>query len=178
MKANGAPKGRTTVSKKKNKAKGRDRDKAGKTGAPIDSLSESAAKGLTRIAEIANFSLPLQPDIAQRFPLSEEDMNQYQSASVLMQTLSSEALLWQEQLPDNYRPAIIAMLYGGVQVNVHSLAQVSFHGIRIECDLDGAPCSLLAHQSTVQLLCFGEPVDEDAPKRPIGFIWPGNNVEV
>jgi hypothetical protein len=44
--------------------------------------------------------------------------------------------------------------------------------------LNDAPCSLLAHQSTVQILCFGQELVEAEERRPIGFIWPENEVEV
>ena len=82
------------------------------------------------------------------------------------------------KLPESYRPAILAVLHGGVQIKVNTLSQVSFHGIRIEGELNGGPCSLLAHQSTVQILCYGHQVVEKEEPRPIGFIWPDNEVEV
>ncbi len=119
------------------------------------------------------FTLPDLPKIP-----TQEEVNKYRSASVFMQAIAEEALLWKDQLPANYKPAILALLYGGVQIQVHVLAQVSFHGIRIEGTLNGSPCSLLAHQSTVQILCFGEEETEEQPRRPIGFIWSDNNIEV
>ncbi len=109
---------------------------------------------------------------------TQEEVNDYQSASVLMEVLANEALQWKEQLPKDYTPAIRAILYGGIQIQVHSLSKVSFHGIRIEGLMNGAPCSLLAHQSTVQLLCYGEEVTPDMERHPIGFIWDNNKVEV
>lgn len=144
-------------------------------------LSDSTKKlmeSINKIPRIHNFSLP-QPELLApiRVP-TQQERNNYQSASVLMEALSKEALRWKKQLPENYKPAILALLYGGLQINVHSLSQVSFHGIQIEGTLNGAPCSLLAHQSTVQMLCYGEEITEDTPNRPIGFIWYGHNVQV
>ena len=75
-------------------------------------------------------------------------------------------------------PAIIAILYGGIQINVKTLSQVSFHGIRIEGELNGAPCTMLAHQSSVQMLCHAVKNEPDSPSRPIGFIWDSNEIEV
>ncbi len=95
-----------------------------------------------------------------------------------MQAVAEEALLWRDQLPANFKPAIMAFLYGGIQIQVHALAQVSSHGIRLEGTFNGSPCSLLAHQSTVQILCFGEEETEEAPRRAIGFIWSDNSIEV
>ena len=111
-------------------------------------------------------------------PPTQEEINNYQSSSALMEALSKEALLWKEKLPENYKPAILAILYGGLQIHVQSLSQVGFHGIKIVGTLNGGPCSLLAHQTTVQMLCYGEEITKDTPKRPIGFIWSGGSVEV
>ena len=107
---------------------------------------------------------------------TQEEINEYQSASVLMQALAEEALQWKERLPENYKPAILAILYGGIQIHVQTLSQVSFHGIRIEGSMNGAPCSLLAHQSTVQLLCYAEEIK--GKRNPIGFVWDNKRVEV
>lgn len=135
------------------------------------------------IAKVPNF---VPPSVAEGeiCPISgtcsEEQLNQYRSAAVFLKALAAEAQAWRTKLPENYRPAIMAVLHGGIQVQVHSLAQVSFAGIRIEGSMQGAPCSFLAHQSTVQMLCYAEEIlAEEAPKkRTIGFIWPDNNIEV
>jgi len=135
------------------------------------------------VAKIPDFNFPSVSSPAfhvyqlPRMP-TQEEINDYQSASVLMRILADEALQWQKQLPEGYHPAILAVLYGGIQINVQTLSQVSFHGIRIEGTLNGAPCSLLAHQSTVQLLCYGEKIKPDAQRSPIGFIWNDNRTEV
>jgi len=120
-----------------------------------------------------NFSL----DQSSTTP-THEQVNEYQSASVFMKAIADEAMVWKKQLPSNFRPAILAFLYGGVQIHVHSLSQVSFHGIRIEGRLDDRPCSLLAHQSTVQMLCYGEEQNKEKPSNPIGFLWENNSVEI
>lgn len=144
-------------------------------------LSNSTKQLLESIKEIpksTGFTLT-QAEVLQPIKLqTQQEINKYQSASALMEALSKEALRWKNQLPENYKPAILALLYGGLQINVHILSQVSFHGIQIEGTLNGAPCSLLAHQSTVQMLCYGEEVTEETPNRPIGFIWSGNNVQI
>jgi len=104
---------------------------------------------------------------------STRDMNEYRSAGVLLESLAAEARAWSSKLPANFRPAIVAVLNGGMQVEVRTLAQVSFDGIRIEGLLGGNPCSMLAHQNTVQLICFAINVEQDEEKHhPIGFIWP------
>ncbi|MGA0806886.1 MAG: hypothetical protein ACO3PV_10295 [Pseudohongiellaceae bacterium] len=113
---------------------------------------------------------------------SQEDINEFRSAGVLMKALAAEARAWSEKLPADYRPAIMALLHGNLQMEVRSLAQVSFDGIRLEGIMDGNPCSVLAHQNTVQLMCYAERIDEDSEEEyvhhPIGFIWPDHNENI
>jgi len=63
-----------------------------------------------------------------------------------MSAIAEEALQWKDNLPENYRPAILAFMYGGIQINVNILSKVSFYAIKIEGTLNGAPCTLLAYQ--------------------------------
>ncbi len=104
--------------------------------------------------------------------------NEYQSAGVLMRRLADTITQWREQLPADEEPAILAVMFGGIQINVERLAQESFHGIRIEGQMNGSPCMLLSHQSTVQLLCFVRKVEPENTKRRIGFIIDGEEEEV
>jgi hypothetical protein len=110
---------------------------------------------------------------------SQEDLNEFRSAGVLLKAIASEAKAWAAKLPPNYRPAIMALLHGGVQVQVHSLAQVSFDGIRVEGMMGESPCSILAHQDTIQLVCHAICTDpEEEEPHPIGFIWPDHKEKV
>jgi hypothetical protein len=96
----------------------------------------------------------------------------------LLQALAAEARAWSEKLPPEFRPAIVAILHGGLQIEVRTLAQVSFDGIRIEGLMGDSPCSLLAHQGTVQLICHAVRVEEEHDEHPIGFIWPDRDEQV
>lgn len=111
---------------------------------------------------------------------SQEQMNEFRSAGVLLQAIAAEARAWSEHLPKNYRPAIVALLHGNMQMEVRTLAQVSFDGIRVEGEIDGNPCSVLAHQDTIQLMCYAICTDEESEEeqRPIGFIWPDRKENV
>ena len=73
---------------------------------------------------------------------------------MFLASLASEVKAWRGQLPQNDQLAVMAILHGGIQVNVMKLARVSFIGICIEGLLQGSPVTLFAHQSTVQMLCF------------------------
>ncbi len=147
----------------------------------VSHSDSTSSTSVQMIPEVPNFSFPAQREALLNQAISTitpEKLNEYRSASAFMQAIAEEAMMWKQQLPENFRPAILAVLNGGLQINVHTLSQVSFHGIRIEGTLNGGPCSLLAHQSTVQILCYGQQVVEKEERRPIGFIWPDNEVEV
>lgn len=101
----------------------------------------------------------------------------YQSARALLQRLSQTMSEWREELDDDVQPAIMAILNGGIQIQVDLLATESFHGIRIEGLLNGNPCMLLSHQSSVQLLCFVQKIEKQERRRKIGFIIDGVETE-
>ncbi|MGB0846857.1 MAG: hypothetical protein ACPGSM_09025 [Thiolinea sp.] len=103
--------------------------------------------------------------------------NSYQSSAVLMRQLADSIMDWRQQLPDNAQPAVMAILQGGRQIKVHRLSQESFHGIRIEGTLNDMPCMLLAHQATVQMLCYVEKLPKGTTQRKIGFIIEGEETE-
>jgi hypothetical protein len=140
---------------------------------PVNSLNDLLNR---QMVAVPGFQPPtVREDKLCQLPSSctTEQMNEYRSAGVLLEALAAEARAWSEKLPANFRPAIVAILHGGLQVEVRTLAQVSFDGIRIEGLMGGNPCSVLAHQGTVQLMCYAANVDEDEENHhPIGFIWP------
>ena len=63
--------------------------------------------------------------------------NSYASARALLQRLSQTVGEWRQQLDKDVQPAILAILNGGIQIDVQLMAQESFHGIRIEGLLNG-----------------------------------------
>ncbi len=170
-----------------------------------DSLAEQVKKlaGFSTLAELAkqhessvlthaqkllaDFNVRREPAVTQ-LPYIEppsiprlanfEDSNAFQSSAVLLRRLAESIRQWRRTLPDELQPAVLALLNGGVQIDVTSLAQECFHGIRIEGQIQGAPCVVLAHQSTVQLLCIAQPViPPETPRRPIGFVIEGEPSE-
>jgi hypothetical protein len=102
--------------------------------------------------------------------------DRHQSAGDLMRRLAGTITQWRKELPQGVQPALLALAHGGVQISVTSLAQESFHGIRIDGHINGAPCMLLAHQATVQILCYAEEIKPpEQPKRSIGFVIDGEH---
>ncbi len=119
-----------------------------------------------------------QIDPAQTRGPSEEAQNEFQSAGALMRRLAQTISEWRRQLPEGVQPALMAIVQGGPQIRIVSLAQEGFHGIRIDGYVGDAPCILLAHQATVQILCYVEEIQPpEKPKRNIGFIIEGEQSE-
>ena len=118
-----------------------------------------------------------QPSEVNEQILENAQENSYQSARALLQRLSQTMTDWRKELDDDVQPAILAILNGGLQIDVEKMAQESFHGIRIEGLLNGNPCMLLSHQSSVQLLCFVQKIEKAKPRRKIGFVIDGVETE-
>ena len=118
------------------------------------------------------------PEPTVYIPPSAEEVNEYQSSGRLMRRLVNTIIQWRRELPNDQQPAILAILHGGIQINVELLAQESFNGIRIRGAIGGSPCMVLAHQATVQLLCYVEKVEREEQRRQIGFIVDGKEQRV
>src|ERR1051325_994232 len=102
-----------------------------------------AIEEIERLRPPEHFKLP---DITVFRPPSQEEVNEYQSSGPLMRRLVNTVVQWRRQLPKDQQPAILAILHGGIQINVELLAQESFNGIRIQGTVAGNPCMVLAHQ--------------------------------
>jgi len=124
-----------------------------KDGEPQQNLMDYLSK---QMVPVPDFTPPSARD-DKTCPVSPycdpENTNDFRSAGVLLKALAAEARAWSQKLPPEFRPAIVAVLHGGLQIQVRTLAQVSFDGIRIEGIMGDSPCSLLAHQDTIQLVC-------------------------
>jgi len=149
------------------------------TGKKLKSLgvTDSISKHLASLDLMKNLTLPSmpipEPIRMPRIPTFEEN-NHFQNSGVLLRRLADSITQWRSALPEDVQPAIIAILHGGIQIDVERLAQDSFHGIRIEGRTQGSPCVVLAHQATVQLLCFVQAIQPpERPSRPIGFVIDG-----
>ncbi len=127
--------------------------------------------------DLSSLRYPRPHDGTTQQIIENAQENSYQSARVLLQRLSQTVTDWRKELGDDVEPAILAILNGGIQVNIEHMAQESFHGICIEGLLNGNPCMLLSHQSSMQLLCFVQKVEKQKPRRKIGFIIDGVETE-
>ena len=127
--------------------------------------------------DLSSLRYPKPKDTTSEQIIENATENSYQSARALLQRLSETVMDWRKELPEDVQPAILAILNGGIQIDVERMAQESFHGIRIEGLLNGNPCMLLSHQSSVQLLCFVQKIQKQKPKRKNGFIIHGAETE-
>jgi len=114
---------------------------------------------------------------AEEMGLSHQSVNDYRSAGELIKSLAKTIHSWRQRMPEDAEPTIVAILNGGLQIQVTRLVQESFHGIRIEGNAGGNPCMVLTHQNNVELLCYVQQVTEEEPKRRIGFIIDGQEIE-
>ena len=127
--------------------------------------------------DLSSLRYPRPHDNAAQQMMENVQENSYQSARALLQRLSQTVTDWRKELDDDVQPVILAIMNGGIQVDVELMAQESFHGIRIEGLLNGNPCMLLSHQSSIQLLCFVQKIEKEQQRRKIGFIIDGIETE-
>jgi len=153
--------------------------KAAKMSESMSSRISEQVKAMNSIKmptySVPEYSMPNIPELP-RIPTPEE-RNDYQSADVLVRRLADTVVKWKESLDDHLQPAILAILSGGIQIQVTSLAVEGFHGIRIDGTLNGSVCMMLTHQASAQLLCYAVEVTEEEPRRGIGFVL-GNNEHI
>lgn len=140
-----------------------------------------APAGIDRTKQVyAGHPLPaIDCYVPSRGAATVEEHHQFQSAGVMLRRLAMAIGQWRRELPPTVQPGLLALLNGGVQMDVEGLSQESFHGIRIDGTVGGVRCVVFAHQATVQLLCIEQPVrpPEMPLRRPIGFVIDGERTE-
>jgi hypothetical protein len=95
-------------------------------------------------------------------PRSKDD-----SANALVQNLAVHFNSWKETLPAHTQVGVYVMVLGMGWRRVVSIAAMGHHGVALE--LEDGSISLI-HQSNLQLICRIEKVDDESPRREIGFI--------
>lgn len=143
---------------------------------PMRSIQEQIERSLPKIGGLGSplissgtFTLP---EVA-----SPEERQSYESSKELIQAIVATIRQWKVSLPAGCTPAVMAVLTSGVQIEVTRLANVSFHGVQIEGLIGKAPCVMLAHQATVQVLCYVQDDKPESPRRRIGFVIDGTETE-
>lgn len=106
-------------------------------------------------------------------PPSVEEINAFQSANAIVKRLSQVITDWNERLPTDKEAAIIAILPGGIEVNVLELSAEGYEGITIRGIWKGGEVLVTMHKSNFITMCMEISTDEDKPRREIGFHFQG-----
>jgi hypothetical protein len=142
----------------------------------IKQLIEDIEKGHMRFPDP-----PRMPDYSYSFPQIEvptlEERHDYASSQVLLERLRGRLRAWRENLPADAQPVIIAVLPNGTAVRVKELSEEGHNGVAITGLVGDTQCLLLAHQSSLQLLCYIEKVEEPKKRYRIGFRLAGKQFE-
>lgn len=131
-------------------------------------------QGMNRLPNLNLERAIRMPEIhIPRMPTPEEQ-HAYESAGALIRRLAVRIRLWQTQIPKDAQPVILAILANGASIRVSRLIQDGHNGIIVEGTLNDSPCMVLAHQGTLQLLCYVEQMQKpEKEKIPIGFQYQG-----
>ncbi len=146
-----------------------------------DKINVPSIRDVLKGINMPAFSMPdlKLPEVS--FPVIEmpthEERNEYASSRILLQRLAERLRLWREKLPTDVQPVVLAILSNGVSINVRGLEEEGHNGVVIKGDFKETDCLVLAHQSTVQLLCVLEKVAEPKKMRKIGFLIDGEEFE-
>ena len=124
------------------------------------------------------------PTLADLVPPIATSADPNESAGALLQRVADVVAAWRSQLPSDVQPGLLAILQDGSRLEVERLSQEGFHGIRIEgsfewgkirkiggMEFGRAACLVMAHQATVQLLCFAK--NPGSPLKLIEFVIDG-----
>ena len=121
---------------------------------------------LDRAVTMPRFEIPRMP--------TEEEKHAYASSGAMIRRLAMTIRMWRKQIPKDAQPVILAILANGTPVRVSRLIQEGHNGVIVEGEVANSPCLVLAHQATLQLLCYVEHMEKPENKRaPIGFHYQG-----
>jgi hypothetical protein len=143
---------------------------------PMQQIKDQITRAMPSLSHLATPLLDISSLEMPEIP-SIEERHSYESSKDLIRSVIATIRQWKKSQPDACQPSILALLHGGVQIEVTSLTNVSFHGLRVEGVLGGRPCVVLTHQATVQLLCYPAEPATDQPRRKIGFCVDGHLTE-
>jgi len=118
------------------------------------------------------------PDVREILAqMPEEQKHRFESSGEFIRRLAYRIGKWRESLPDDEEPAIFAIMANGDAVEVYTLGEDGHSGVVVEGNLSGAPCMLITHQSSFQIVCYTRKIEEEKPRRMIGFHVGGEAIE-
>ena len=98
-----------------------------------------------------------------------EERNEFQSAGNLVTHLAAQIRIWQTQLPEDHQAVVWAVLPNGLSIDVRELSSYGHNLVKLTGLIGDSETVLLAHQATVQILCFIKREDEPERRYKIGF---------
>lgn len=119
--------------------------------------------------------MPDVREIIARMP--EEQKHRFESSGEFIRRLAHRITKWREELPKDEEPAIIALLSNGDAVEVHTLGEDGHSSVVVEGLVNGMPCMFISHQSSFQVVCYTRKIEEETPRRKIGFHVGGEEIE-
>lgn len=120
--------------------------------------------------------MPDMHEILSHMP--EEQKHRFESSGEFIRRLAFRISRWRDGLPEDEEPAILALMSNGDAVEVHTLGEDGHSSVVVEGVLSGAPCMLISHQSSFQVICYTRKIEEKKPARKIGFHVGGEEIEV
>ncbi len=115
-------------------------------------------------------ALPKIVDISKIKIPTEAEKHFYESSGALIKHLAERIEFWKKSIQENSQPVILVILSNGVKIRAENLTQQGHNGIIIEGTIEEHHCMILAHQATLQILCYIEKIkDKKQRKNPIGF---------
>ena len=132
----------------------------------MQGIGKAPSLHLDRALAMPRFEIPRMP--------TEEEKHAYESSGALIRRLAITINMWRGQVPKDAQPVILAILANGTPVRVSRLVQEGHNGIIVDGKVGDSPCLVLAHQATLQLLCYVEQMQKPEKERaPIGFHYQG-----
>ena len=109
--------------------------------------------------------------------LPNEQKHRFESSGEFIRRLAIRITKWREGLPDDEEPAIFDLMSNGDAVEVHTLGEDAHSSVVVEGSLEGAPCMFISHQSSFQVVCYTRKIEDESPRRKIGFHVGGEEIE-
>ncbi len=119
--------------------------------------------------------MPDVREILARMP--DEQKHRFESSGEFIRRLAFRISKWREGLPADEEPAIFALMSTGDAVEVHTLGEDGHSSVVVEGFLNGSPCMFISHQSSFQVVCYTRKIEEEKPRRKIGFYVGGEELE-
>ncbi|MFH0851810.1 MAG: hypothetical protein V1876_03610 [Candidatus Peregrinibacteria bacterium] len=117
---------------------------------------------------LASYSIPRisLPEI--RMP-SEAEKHEYESAGDFVSRLARQIHAWKKALPEDAQPVILAVLVNGLTVDAKHISADGHNVVRIVGHVDQMETMVIAHQVTLQVMCYIKKLRPDEPRYEIGF---------